>query len=156
MMIAIPATGPGIEARVDPRFGRCACFLLVDPDTLEFELLENTAAMEITGAGPAAAKLVVSSGVSAAVASGLGINAIEVLRSAGILVYRIRTGTVRQAVQEYQSGALPLWWPSDPTDELVRLEERASALRDQLTETHRLIRELKRGGRTSGSGDDHL
>ena len=155
-MIAIPATGPGIEARVDPHFGRCACFLLVDTDTLKFELLQNTAAMEITGAGPAAANLVASSGVSAVVASGLGINAIQVLRSAGILVYRVRMGTVRQAVQGYQSRALPLWWSSEPTDELARLEERANALGNQLEETQRLIRELERDGRTSGSGDDHL
>lgn len=155
-MIAIPATGPGIGARVDPRFGRCSCFLLVDPDTLAFELLENTAAMEITGAGPAAANLVAASGVSAVLASGLGINAIQVLRSAGILVYRVRMGTVKQAVQGYQSGAIPLWWASEPADDLARLEERAKALRNQLDETQGLIRDLKGDGPRSGSGDDHL
>jgi predicted Fe-Mo cluster-binding NifX family protein len=143
-MIAVPATGPSLEARVDPRFGRCACFLVVDPETLEFELRPNTAAMEVTGAGPAAARILDSAGISAVVASGLGVNAIQVLRSAGIEAYRVSAGTVRQAVESYRSGALSGWSPTEPPDELTRLKERAHTLRGQLEDTERRMRELER------------
>jgi predicted Fe-Mo cluster-binding NifX family protein len=39
--IAVSASGPDLEARVDPRFGRAPYFLLINPDTLEFEALAN-------------------------------------------------------------------------------------------------------------------
>jgi predicted Fe-Mo cluster-binding NifX family protein len=152
-MIAVPATGPGLEAPVDPRFGRCACFLVVHPDTLVFDMLENSAAMEVTGAGPAAARFVASAGVSVVVASGLGANAIQVLRSKGVEVYRVSAGTVRQAVESYRAGALPRWSPTDSPDELDRLRERARALRGQLEATEKRILEIEqRQGEPPGQG----
>jgi hypothetical protein len=41
MKIAVTATGPELEAKVDPRFGRCPCFLIVETDDLSFEAIEN-------------------------------------------------------------------------------------------------------------------
>ena len=34
MRIAITATGPTLDAEVDPRFGRCQYFIVVDPETM--------------------------------------------------------------------------------------------------------------------------
>ena len=45
MKIAISATGPTLDAEVDPRFGRCQYFIIADPQTMEFEALENSSAM---------------------------------------------------------------------------------------------------------------
>ena len=42
MKIAILATGPSLDAEVDPRFGRCQHFIIVDPETMQFEAVENT------------------------------------------------------------------------------------------------------------------
>ncbi len=39
--IAVSSTGPGLEDLVDPRFGRCRYYLIVDPETLEYEAVEN-------------------------------------------------------------------------------------------------------------------
>lgn len=41
MKIAVSSTGPGLEDLVDPRFGRCRYYLIVDPETLEYEAVEN-------------------------------------------------------------------------------------------------------------------
>jgi len=37
MRIAISATGPTLDAEVDPRFGRCQRFVIADTETEEFE-----------------------------------------------------------------------------------------------------------------------
>ena len=42
MRVAISATGPTLDADVGPRFGRCQYFIIVDPETMEFEALENS------------------------------------------------------------------------------------------------------------------
>jgi predicted Fe-Mo cluster-binding NifX family protein len=41
MKIGVTATGKDLESQMDPRFGRCAYFILVDPDTEEFEAVDN-------------------------------------------------------------------------------------------------------------------
>jgi predicted Fe-Mo cluster-binding NifX family protein len=37
MKIAISATAANLDADIDPRFGRCQYFLIVDPATMELE-----------------------------------------------------------------------------------------------------------------------
>ena len=39
MKIAITSTGPKLEDKVDPRFGRCRYFILFDTDTNKFEAI---------------------------------------------------------------------------------------------------------------------
>jgi predicted Fe-Mo cluster-binding NifX family protein len=51
MRIAISATSPTLDAEVAPRFGRCEYFIIIDPETMEFEVLENTSAVAGGGAG---------------------------------------------------------------------------------------------------------
>jgi len=34
MKVAVSATGPTLDAEVDPRFGRCPYFGIIDPDTM--------------------------------------------------------------------------------------------------------------------------
>jgi len=41
MKIAVSASSPELDSSVDPRFGRCPYFLIVDPETMEFEAVEN-------------------------------------------------------------------------------------------------------------------
>ena len=39
--IAVSSEGPDMDARVDPRFGRAAGFIIIDPDTMAFEYVDN-------------------------------------------------------------------------------------------------------------------
>ena len=41
-----------MEAEVEPRFGRCAYFLIVDSETMHFEAFSNPATSLGGGAGP--------------------------------------------------------------------------------------------------------
>ena len=43
MKIAISSNGTDLDAQIDTRFGRCAFFLLVETDTMEFEFIDNSA-----------------------------------------------------------------------------------------------------------------
>ena len=56
MKIAITAAGPGLDDRVEARFGRCAYFLVVNPDTLELEALENPN-IALSGGAPLVLKI---------------------------------------------------------------------------------------------------
>ena len=41
MKIAVSSTGPELDDLVDPRFGRCSYYVVVDPETLSFEAVPN-------------------------------------------------------------------------------------------------------------------
>ncbi|MBU0574437.1 MAG: dinitrogenase iron-molybdenum cofactor biosynthesis protein, partial [Candidatus Margulisbacteria bacterium] len=58
MKICVTSKGNKLESDVDPRFGRCEYFVIVDTDTMEFEAFDNPSAMAMGGAGPQAAKMV--------------------------------------------------------------------------------------------------
>jgi signal transduction histidine kinase len=52
MKIAVSATGKTLDSAVDPRFGRAAGFIIVDPQTLEFEYLDNGASQAMAQGKP--------------------------------------------------------------------------------------------------------
>lgn len=104
MKIAISTTAPGLDADVEPRFGRCQYFVIVDPETMEFEAVENTNAMAASGAGISTAQVIVNKGVQAVLTGNCGPNAFGVLNAAGINVITGVSGKVRDAVQDYKAG----------------------------------------------------
>ena len=106
MKIAVSATGPDLDAEVDPRFGRCQYFIIVEPDTMQFESVENSSAMAAGGAGISAAQMIASKGVEAVLTGNCGPNAYQVLSPASITVITGMSGKVRDAVQSYKSGNL--------------------------------------------------
>lgn len=104
MKIAITATAPNLDAAIDPRFGRCQYFIIVDPDTMEFESMENSSVMAGGGAGISAAQNITSKGIEVVLTGNCGPNAFGVLEAAGIKVITGVTGTVRDAIEGYKSG----------------------------------------------------
>ncbi len=106
MKVAVSASKPALEANVDPRFGRCTCFVLVDTETMEFEGLDNPGALAGTGAAIAAAQVVADAGAEAVVAGAVGPNALEALRSGGISIYEAPGGSVQDAAKAAAAGEL--------------------------------------------------
>ncbi|MBW1817339.1 MAG: NifB/NifX family molybdenum-iron cluster-binding protein [Deltaproteobacteria bacterium] len=106
MKIAVSANGNDLDASIDPRFGRCAFFLVVDPETMTFEAYDNENIALGGGAGIQSAQFVASKGVKAVITGNCGPNAVRTLSAAGIDVVMGQSGTVAQAVEAYKRGKL--------------------------------------------------
>jgi len=104
MKVAVSATGPDLNAEVDPRFGRCQYFVIVDLETMQVEGVSNANAMAGGGAGIAAAQLVASKGAEVVLTGHSGPNAFQALTAAKIEVMTGVTGKVRDAVEGYKAG----------------------------------------------------
>ena len=104
MKIAISATGKSLDAEVDPRFGRCQYFIIVDPETMEFEAVDNSNTTGAGGAGISTAQMILGKRVEAVITGNCGPNAHQVLSAAKIKVITGVAGSVRDAIQGYKSG----------------------------------------------------
>ena len=106
MKVAITATGPSLDAAMDPRFGRCACFVIVETDDMSFEAIGNANGSLGGGAGIQSAQLMAQKGAKAVLTGNCGPNAYETLSAAGIDVVVGCSGTVFEVVGRFQSGQL--------------------------------------------------
>lgn len=112
MKVAISVSSFSPDARMEPRFGRAAAFVLVDTETGERLVLANPGAQAAGGAGVQAAELIVRQGVEAVISGTVGPNASEVLEAAGVKMYCAAGGTIDEVMQRYQNGQLV---PAEPT-----------------------------------------
>lgn len=106
MKIGISSTGEDLDANVDQRFGRCKYFLVVDVESMEFEVLSNENATASGGAGIQAAQTIAKAGVQAVVTGNVGPNAFQTLKAADIKVFTGISGTIRESVEKYKKGEL--------------------------------------------------
>ena len=106
MKVAVSATAGSLDAQIDPRFGRCQYFVIIDTETMNFEALPNMAAGAMGGAGIQAAQTVANRGIQAVLTGSVGPNAFQALSAAGISIITGVFGTVREAVEKFKSGKL--------------------------------------------------
>ena len=104
MKICISAVASGLDAQVDPRFGRCQYFTIVDTDTMEFESVENANIAASGGAGIQSAQFIANKGVEVMLTGNVGPNAYTTLQAAGVNIITGVSGTVREVVEAYKSG----------------------------------------------------
>jgi predicted Fe-Mo cluster-binding NifX family protein len=107
MKVAITSQGTDLDAAVDPRFGRAANFILVDPESNVFEVIENKQNLNLPqGAGIQAGKTIVDNKAEALITGNCGPKAFNVLSAAGVKILIGAKGTVREAIDEYKNGTL--------------------------------------------------
>ena len=108
--IAVSSEGPDMDARVDPRFGRAAGFIIIDPDTMAFEYVDNGSSQVMAqGAGIQAAEIVAATGARVLLTGFVGPKAFQALNAAGITIgQNVDNLTVREAVQRFQAGDVPV------------------------------------------------
>jgi predicted Fe-Mo cluster-binding NifX family protein len=174
MKIAISATAPGLDAEVDPRFGRCQYFIIVDSQSMEFEALDNSNAMAAGGAGISTAQMIASKAVEVVLTGNCGPNAYQTLSAAGIQVITCVSGRIKDAVEAYNAGKLqsstqpnvgshygmgmgvgrgmgsgitPQAAPQavSPEQEIEMLKSETQMMMQHLTEIQQRIKELEKG-----------
>ena len=107
MKVAVTASGKNLDAQIDPRFGRCAYFIIVETNDLQFEASSNEkAAIMAGGAGIQSAQFLASQGVRAVLTGRCGPKAVSALSAAGINLFLDQTGTVREAIERFKNQAL--------------------------------------------------
>jgi predicted Fe-Mo cluster-binding NifX family protein len=104
--IGVSSSGNNMEALVDPRFGRCPYFVLVDSESMQFEAVPNLAATSGSGAGIQAAQTITSKQVQVLITGNVGPNALQALSAAEITVITGASGKVREVIEKYKKGLL--------------------------------------------------
>ncbi|MGY5875618.1 MAG: NifB/NifX family molybdenum-iron cluster-binding protein [Candidatus Thorarchaeota archaeon] len=106
--VCITSTGNDLDALVDRRFGRCAYFIIVDTETMEFESLSNAAASASGGAGIQAAQIMASKDIEVVITGSVGPNAYPALESSGIRMMSSSSPTVAATIDAFKQGTLTL------------------------------------------------
>ena len=108
--IAVSCLGTTLDDQVDPRFGRAANYLIVNSETMDFEVLGNEVAKSMgSGAGIQAAESVANSGAKVVLSGFVGPKAFQGLNAAGIKIGQGVDGmTVRDAVKAYLDGKVQM------------------------------------------------
>jgi predicted DNA-binding protein (UPF0251 family)/predicted Fe-Mo cluster-binding NifX family protein len=108
--IAVSSEGPDLDGPVDPRFGRAAGFVVIDPDTMASEYIANAGAQGLAqGAGIQAAELMTRHGVGVVLTGYVGPKAFQALAAVGIQVgQNLEDLSVRQAVEKFKTGQVSM------------------------------------------------
>jgi len=107
MKICVTAGASGLDAPMDPRFGRCPFFVVVDLDSMIENSIPNSNVTASSGAGIQAAQEIAKQGVSALITGNIGPNAMQTLSAAKIDVYQHQGGgSVKDVVEKFQRGEL--------------------------------------------------
>jgi predicted Fe-Mo cluster-binding NifX family protein len=106
MRVCISSKGNTFDAQVDPRFGRCLYFFIVDTDTLEYKAIKNPNVEAAVGAGIQSAQEMVNQSVKIVITGYIGPNAFETLKAAGIQVVTNMSGRVEEVLRRYKMEKL--------------------------------------------------
>lgn len=94
----------GLDEFVGEHFGRVPTYTIVDSETYDFKIIENTSS-HMGGAGYPP-ELIKKAGGEVMLCGGLGQRAIGIFEQMGIMVYVGATGTVKNALQMFKDGKL--------------------------------------------------
>ena len=106
MKIAISTSGKDLDSSIEPRFGRCPYFLIVETEDMSFQVHENENISLGGGAGIQSAQFVASMGAKVVITGNCGPNAVQTLSAAGIELFTGQSGTIKEAIERYKNGEL--------------------------------------------------
>jgi predicted Fe-Mo cluster-binding NifX family protein len=161
MKVIVSSTGSDVDSVISPVFGRAKFYLLVNTEDFSFDSFENPAVTQSGGAGIQAAQFVLKKKPESVISSNIGPNAYEVLTAGSVPCYIATDGTVRETVEAFNRGELPMMGaanadshagiagssashskePAIEEDELETLSARLRDLRGQVAE---ILKQLDR------------
>ncbi len=104
MKIAVSSNEKDLDSQIDPRFGRCAYFIIAETDDMSFEAFDNESIALGGGAGIQSAQFVASKGAVVVITGNCGPNAVKALSAARVEIYLGQSGTVRESIEKYMKG----------------------------------------------------
>ncbi len=104
MKIAVAATGPTLDAKVERRLGLCAYLLIVDTESLDFEAVPVPDAAAGRGSGLKVIALALAQDTSVILAGYVSPDIARTLRQNGVEVVTSVSGSAREAVERYRRG----------------------------------------------------
>jgi predicted Fe-Mo cluster-binding NifX family protein len=126
MKLCVTATSASFDSPIYPHFGRCLYFVIVDTDSMKFEILKNKSTSASNGAGIQAAQLIIKKEIDILITGFVGSNVFSILHSKGIENLIFTAGSVAGAVQAYKDGILEkLEGPNSPENHFHRVQNRA-------------------------------
>ncbi|EXJ14176.1 NifB/NifX family molybdenum-iron cluster-binding protein [Imhoffiella purpurea] len=145
MKIIASSTGQDLDAALDPRFGRCAYFALIDTDSGAFEAIPNPYLDAAGGAGTQAAQWVLDQGAEVLLTGKCGPKAAAVLDGSPIRIVEGASGSLREASASFmgtgRESALAMSVPS-----------RSVSVTAQVPEPGRGAGRCRRAGGNQGCG----
>ena len=106
MKIAVSSSGQTLDSQVDRRFGRAEYFIIVETESMTFEVLNNENIAASGGAGINTAKLLVDADIKAVLTGNCGPNAQKTLNAADVKLYTGVSGAVSEAIESLKAGKL--------------------------------------------------
>jgi predicted Fe-Mo cluster-binding NifX family protein len=97
MKIGVISEGDTLQSYVADDFGHAPFFLIVDSETLDYQVVANEYA-DSEGAGMKVADAIVKLGVDAVITGGIGSHGLQILNGAGIHVAYDEDGTVEECI----------------------------------------------------------
>ncbi|MBU1712751.1 MAG: DUF5320 family protein [Proteobacteria bacterium] len=104
MIIAVSSSGKDLDSQIDPRFGRCAYFIIAETDDMSFDVYDNENIALGGGAGIQSAQFVASKGAVVVITGNCGPNAVKTLSAASVEIFVGQSGTVRESIEKYIKG----------------------------------------------------
>lgn len=101
MRVGVLSEGDELTSYVSDDFGHAPYFLIVDYDTLDYEVVKNEFA-DAEGAGMKVANAIVDIGVDAVITGGIGSHGYNILTKAGIKVSFDEEGTVEECMNAFK------------------------------------------------------
>jgi predicted Fe-Mo cluster-binding NifX family protein len=107
MKVAITAQGKEKSSEIDLRFGRTKWLIVVDTETGDFHVHDNTVNLNaVQGAGIQTGRNIANLDVDAVITGNVGPNAFKTLNAAGIKIFLAKKQTVIKAVESFKAGNL--------------------------------------------------
>lgn len=100
MKIGVISEGETLDSYVAEDFGHAPFFLIVDSETLDYQVIKNEYAHS-DGAGMLVAKAIVELKVDALITGGIGNHGLDILNKANIFVSYDEEGTVEECVTDF-------------------------------------------------------
>jgi len=105
MKIAVTTQGDDLNAQIDSRFGRAPRFLIVDTETMSFDVTANSQSLDLAqGAGIQSAQNVLVHKPYVVLTGNCGPKACKVLKAAGVRVVVGVKGKISDAIRDYVNG----------------------------------------------------